>query len=160
GASPTWSNTTLRALLREHAGSCRRVGWIDIHTGLGPRAHGEKIHAGRDRADELARARRWWGDDVTSYYDGSSASATVAGVVRHALFDECPGAETTAIGLEFGTRPLPEVFQALRADHWLWLHTDAPGETHAAIRAAMRRAFYDDADDWKSAVQAQSRDAV
>ena len=33
----------------------------------GPRGHGEKIYAGGNVAADIARAKAWWGDDVTSY---------------------------------------------------------------------------------------------
>ena len=56
----------------EHGARCARLGWIDLHTGLGPSGVGERIFAGRDDAAALARARAWWGDEVTSIYDGSS----------------------------------------------------------------------------------------
>jgi hypothetical protein len=92
-----WSNRTVRSVLRRHAAGRRRVAWIDFHTALGPRGHGEKIYAGRNVPAELARARAWWGDDVTSFYDGSSTSASVVGFVTGACYDECPGAEITAM---------------------------------------------------------------
>jgi hypothetical protein len=109
---------------------------------------------------DLARARSWWGAEVTSFYDGSSTSALIAGFVTSAAYDECPGAEFTAIALEYGTIPLLQVLQALRADHWLHLHPDAPAALRATIRQQMRDAFYVDADDWKAQVYAQARDAV
>ncbi len=159
GHEACWSNRALRAILREQAGACARLCWIDIHSGLGPRGHGELIHAGRDDPSDLARARTCWGDGVTSFHDGSSTSARVSGIVTGAAFDECPGTEITAIGLEYGTLPLAEVFTALRGDHWLHEHPEAPPALREAIRTAMRRAFYDEADDWIIAVveQAQER---
>ena len=36
GSAPTWSHTTLRQVLRQHAARCQRLAWIDLHTGLGP----------------------------------------------------------------------------------------------------------------------------
>jgi len=48
----------------------------------------------------------------------------------------------------------------LRGDHWLHEHPDAPPATRDAIMGAMRRAFYDDADDWKATVGAQGRAAA
>ena len=47
GTTPTWSNQTLRKVLRTYAGNVPRVGWIDIHTGLGPSGVGERICACR-----------------------------------------------------------------------------------------------------------------
>jgi hypothetical protein len=160
GERPTWSNRTLRAVLRAHGAGRQRLGWIDLHTGLGPRGHGERIYAGRDLPADLARVRAWWGGEVTSFYDGSSTSATVTGIVTGAAYDECKGVEITALALEYGTVPLPDVFTALRADAWLRQHTDASEAQHAAIRAQVRAAFYDEADDWKLKVYMQARECA
>jgi hypothetical protein len=159
GARPTWSNRTLRAVLRRHVAGRRRVAWIDFHTALGPRGHGEKIYAGRNAPEDLARARAFWGDEVTSFYDGSSTSANVTGFVTSAGYDECPDAEFTAMALEYGTVPLAHVFRTLRADHWLHNHPEAQA-LRPAIRKALRDAFYVDADDWKDQVYAQAQRAA
>ena len=45
GQAPTWSHQTLRTVLRTHAQRARRIGWIDLHTGLGPSGVGERICA-------------------------------------------------------------------------------------------------------------------
>jgi predicted deacylase len=158
GKQATWSNRTLHAVLRRHAFRRQRLAWIDFHTGLGPWGHGEKIYAGRDLPADLARARTWWGGDVTSFHDGSSTSALVTGVVTNAAYDECRGVEFAAIALEYGTVPLADVFAALRADHWLHNHPEAPAAQQAAIRQQMRAAFYGDTDDWKLAVYMQARE--
>ncbi len=125
GVNPTWSNVTLRQVLREHGQRCRRLGWIDLHTGLGPNGHGERIFACRDDAAALARARAWWGPEVTSIYDGSSTSALLRGLMWLAAYEECAQAEYTGIALEYGTVPLMEVIDALRGDHWLECHPEA-----------------------------------
>ncbi len=160
GARPTWSNRTLRAVLRERVASRYRFGWIDVHTGLGPAGHGEKIHMGRDDASELARTRTWWGEDVTSFHQGTSTSAAVQGWIGLCAYDECPNAAFTGIGLEFGTVPLEQVLHALRGDHWLHLHPDAPAAVRDAVKAAMRTAFYTDDDAWKAQVVRQACDAA
>ena len=159
GVRATWSNRTLRAVLRRHATGRRRIAWIDFHTALGPRGHGEKIYAGRNKSADIARARAWWGDDVTSFYDGSSTSANVTGFVTSAGYDECPDAEFTAMALEYGTVPLPQVFQSLRADHWLHNHPEAQA-LYPAVRQAMRDAFYIDEEDWKDLIYAQAQRAA
>ena len=46
GAAPSWSQLALRRVLRRLGGSATRLGWIDLHTGLGPRGVGEAILAG------------------------------------------------------------------------------------------------------------------
>src|SRR5690349_20400548 len=40
GRAPAWSNTTLRDVLQAHGQGRERIGWIDIHSGLGPWGHG------------------------------------------------------------------------------------------------------------------------
>ncbi len=160
GDRPTWSNATLRSVRRRHAAHRRRLGWIDFHTGLGPRGHGEKIYAGRDVPSDLARAKSWWAGDVTSFYDGTSTSARVTGIVTDAAYEECHGVEVTAIALEYGTVALPQAFRALRGDHWLHLHPDAPADVAAAIRQDMRAAFHDEAVDWKLNVYRQARECA
>lgn len=160
GKGPTWSNRTVRAVLREHASKAKRLVWIDVHTALGPWSHGEKIYAGHDDPAMLARTRAIFGADVTSFYDGTSTSAKVAGVVCQAAIGECAGAEFAGIGLEYGTRPVDVVFDALRADHWLALHPEAPGELRASIKQAMLGAFYDDSVEWQARILAQARVAA
>lgn len=162
GKAPTWSNRTLRQVLRTHAQKARRLAWIDLHTGLGPNGHGERIFAGRDDATAYARANAWWGGEtaVTSIYDGSSASARLTGLMCGAIDEECPQAEYTGIALEYGTQPILEVMGALRADHWLHKHPEAAPDLAEAIHARMREAFYTDTDAWKGQVVSQARQAM
>lgn len=160
GTAPAWSNRVLRSALRAHAHGAAVLGWIDFHTGLGPRGHGEKIYAGRADAADVARAKAWWGTDVTSFHDGTSTSAPLTGVNYNAAYDECPQAAYAGIALEFGTLPFGDVLAALRADQWLANHPDAPAAQRSAIKRALRDAFYQDADDWKDAVYTQARTAV
>ena len=160
GLNPTWSNVTLRHVLQEHGQRCRRLGWIDLHTGLGPSGHGERIFACRDEAAALARARVWWGPEVTSIYDGSSASALLTGLMWLAAYQECAHAEYTGIALEYGTVPVMEVIDALRGDHWLECHPEAEAAQGAAIKRRVRDAFYTDTDAWKQRIVEQALDAA
>ncbi len=159
GRTPTWSQQALRHVLREHGTRCERLAWIDLHTGLGPSGHGEKIFADHDDAVAIARARDWWGQ-VTSIYDGSSSSARLTGMMFDAAYQECAQAQHTGIALEYGTLDWPEVTNALRADQWLELHPDAPAAQRAAIKQQMRDAFYVDTDAWKAQVVAQGLQAA
>ena len=160
GSEPTWSNLTLRKVLRQVGVGAKRVAWIDLHTGLGPSGVGERILACRDEAAALQRARSWWGPDVTSIHDDSSVSAFVTGAMWTAAYDECPQAEYTGIAIEYGTVPVLEVLQALRADNWLHANPGAPAELARQIGRQMRNAFYIDTDDWKERVLSQAREAM
>ena len=160
GVRPAWSNGVLRSVAREHGAARGRIGLIDFHTGLGPRGHCEKIHSGRDIPADLARAKAWWGEEVTSFVDGSSSSPVLTGVNYNAVYDECPGVTYAGVALEYGTLSLAETLQALRADQWLINHPDADPALRATIKAQIRDAFYCDADDWKATVYAQARDGA
>ena len=164
GTAPTWSNTTLRRVLRDHGGAARYLAWIDLHTGLGPNGVGERIFACQDEPQALKRARAWWSGGgstpVTSIYDGSSNSAVITGMMWSAVTDECPQAEYTGIALEYGTVPFSDVLQALRGDHWLRQHPEAPPALQAQIHQTLRDAFYTDTDEWRAQIVVQARQAM
>jgi hypothetical protein len=160
GHNPAWSHHTLRRVLQRHATHCSRLGWIDLHTGLGPSGLGERIFACRDDAAALARARAWWGGQVTSIYDGSSTSAPLQGLMWLAAYEECAQAEYTGIALEYGTLPLPQMIDALRADQWLENHPEVDEATRTRIKRQTRDAFYTDTDTWKQRVIEQALDAA
>jgi len=164
GRAPSWSNLAVREVLRTHGRRAGRLAWIDIHTGLGPSGKGERIYAGRDDQASIARARAWWDGGgrtpITSFYDGSSTSAFLTGLMFTSAYDECPQAEYTGMALEYGTVPVMETFQALRAEQWLNRHPDAPAPLAAQIRKDNFAAFYTDTDAWREQILAQAREAM
>jgi hypothetical protein len=164
GTAPTWSNLTLRKVLRQHVSKARHVAWIDLHTGLGPSGLGERIFACADDAAALKRARAWWGGEgatpVTSIYDGSSTSAFLTGLMWMSLNQECPQAQYTGIAMEYGTLPMTEVSYALRAEHWLNNHPEAPADQAKQIKQQMLDAFYTNTDSWKGQIIAQGRQSI
>jgi len=161
GTAPSWSNRTLRAMLRQHGADRRHIAWIDVHSGLGRCGHGEKIHAGLPgTVDNLRATRAIWGADVVAAWEGESTSRQVVGHAVSAVFTECPQAHSVGIALEYGTRKGPSL-DALRADHWLHRH---PGAASAEQREAIQRnlldAFYVDEDEWRGMIAGQCRTAV
>ena len=155
GFEPTWSHRIFRQVLQEHVASRRHLAWIDLHSGLGPYGVGERIFASIDGDAALPRARQWWGPGVTSVTAGTSHSIPLSGPVQFALAADCPGLAHTNVCLEFGTVPLPQMFAAVRADHWLHGHPDADPALAAAIRRSMRQAFDPADDDWRQSVWQQ-----
>lgn len=160
GLVPTWSHRTFRQVLQDHLGQARQIAWIDLHTGLGPHGHGERIFACTDTGATLQRARQWWGPDITSVDTGTSQSVPLSGPIQMAVYEECPQAQYTGICLEFGTLPLAQMILAMRADHWLALHPEAPPAQQAAIRATMREAFNPPSSDWQQQVWRQGLQAA
>ena len=160
GTAPTWSHTTLRMVLRQHASRCRQLGWIDVHSGLGDSGVGERIFSCRDDLAARHRAKSWWGPHVTFSEDGSSTSANLQGNLWHAAYEDCAQAVYTGITLEFGTQPMPVVTDALRFDHWVARRRDRVDELREPARERMRQAFYTDTPEWKRAVVRQGREAA
>jgi Protein of unknown function (DUF2817) len=158
GVAPTWSNETFRKILRKYAASSLQIGSIDIHTGLGPYGVGERIFAAPDNPVALARSRRWWGDNLTSVSAGTSASIPLTGPIQASLSQECPQAIQTNVCLEFGTYPMDDVILAMRAEHWLHRYGCSDASSRDSIKAALKRAFYPQCDDWKLAVWVQGRE--
>ena len=156
GNRPTWNNRILRSVLREHVARRRRLAWIDFHTGLGPRGHGEKIYAGLEDGDDIARTKAVWGREVTSVFDGSSSSARVGGNTGGAARDECPDTEFCGIALEYGTHAIERVLEALRVEHWFANHPEASRAQRNEMKRKFRDAFYVDDDDWKETVYTQA----
>ncbi|MBN9513020.1 MAG: M14 family metallopeptidase [Alphaproteobacteria bacterium] len=156
GTAPAWSNRTIRGIVREHGTNRRHIAWIDVHTGLGPYGHGEKIF-GRHSDATLARALAWWGRDLIVSTATESVSPRTMGHITGCAPEECPGVAITPSTLEYGTLPSPQVRRALRGEAWLAGHPDAPAAVSAEIRRAVRDAFYVDADDWKGMILGQFR---
>ena len=164
GLGPSWSHLQLRRLLREQGAHARRIAWVDLHTGLGPSGVGERIYMGPDLPERLARTRVWWGsaegNQVTVPFQGGSVSAPLSGTLDICVDQACPEAESTCIALEFGTVPLLDALEGLRARNWLHQHPDAPAPLAAQIRQQVRAAFYTETDAWKGQVISQARQAL
>ena len=163
GQRATWSNQTFRAIVEKHGVAAKRVGLIDVHSGLGPTGYGEPISILASDTPGFERARAWWGREVTSLTDGTSTSPPVTGPLIGSIEESLPGAETTSIGLEFGTVELLEVLDAIRGDNWLYARGLKSGLSLDSalardIKKKTRDALYVDTDDWKEKVYARAAD--
>jgi hypothetical protein len=134
---------------------------------------GERIFAGKNDAVALARTRRWWAGaqkedgtyetPITSFYDGTSTSAKLTGLMWSAADDAFPNAEYTAIAMEYGTVPQLQVSMALRAENWLHhnpTHPDATPTMTRKIKQDMLDAFFTNTDNWKTQIITQARQSL
>ena len=158
GTKPVWSNTTLRKIINDEMGAAARITYIDIHSGLGPRGHGEVISTALPTSTTFKRMQDWWGDIVYSTQAEGSVSSNVPGSITEAFEQELKGREVTPCGIEFGTVAMNLVAAALVADNWLHRHGGLDNPAAPAIKRQIRDAFYVDADDWKEDVTRQTRD--
>lgn len=150
GRAPAWSNLTWRRILRESCADAGHVVAIDLHTGLGPWGVGEAICVGSE--DEYHRARALFGERVKWTGSGGSVSAQVGGTLVHAGHEELGPGRLTMIGLEYGTYPIPETLEALRAETWLVARGDPGSPQGARIKQRLKEAFYVDDPAWQQAV--------
>lgn len=161
GNGPTWSHQAWRTIIRQHAKGARRIVHLDFHTGLGAYGDCEVIFGTtKFKKGDLERARAWFGKVAFTGDGGDLLSANVQGVNCNAIPEEMPEAEVTAVALEYGTKPVMEVLNALRADHWLYKHGDPASPQGQAIKRRIRAAFYGDTDDWKQRVYDKSVDVL
>ena len=160
GRQETWSNRTLLELLRTHAGNVKQVAFIDLHTGLGPYGVGEIMNNHAAGEPAFKRVSQWFGAEATSTDAGSSSSAPVSGDITLGVQRALPQAEITGVTLEYGTVPLKDVLDAVRADNWLHIHGDLRARQARDIKAQVRSAFYPQADDWKGMVFERSVDVL
>ena len=152
GNRDTWSRATLEGIFRDKLARAKRVAVIDYHTGLGPRGYGERICVHEPDSANLATARAWYEDDITSPALGTSSSVELNGFNVTGMQASAPEAEMVVIALEYGTLPSPRVHLSLRADNWLHVHGEPDSTKGRAIKGQIRDAFYQDADDWKEMV--------
>ncbi len=160
GTRESWSARMLARVLAEVLpGTVRRLGVIDLHTGLGAAGYGEPIVDGSRPADR-ERALRWYGADVKDLSAGESISARLVGTMARGIERARPQVELTFVGLEFGIRPIMDVLTALRADHWLHAQSTVDPAVRASIQQQMRAAFCSASPAWQAAVYGRTADLV
>lgn len=160
GAKRSWSAQTLFQGLKAMLATTENLGWIDVHTGLGPYGHGEKMYVGRQDPAEEARARSWWGQDVFSIYRKEAVSGSVSGALAHLVYDLGLSLRSTTMALEYGTVGSSKVRMALRGDQWLYRNPQAPAAQAHAIKQALKDAFFCDEPIWKGMILGQFKVAV
>ena len=153
-AGRRWSNRTLHAITDKFLKGRSDVAVIDFHTGLGPYGYGEPITHYDIDTPASRRVRAFWGELVTESKRGQTASQARDGLGHYGLNRVLTEPETrlTMCTLEYGTFDRESGQKAFRADHWLHKYGDPLGKEAGPVRAAMRRQFYPDTDDWKEAV--------
>lgn len=160
GAAPSWSNRLLREVLQSRIKGAQKAVQIDFHTGLGPYGYGEIISEYEEVDPAYARAKAWFGDEVTSTRVGDSSSAALTGTTDHAFHQELPDVAGVSVALEFGTIASDDVFDATRADNWLHLRGEIASSQGQQVKTAMRAAFYADEDEWKEKVWERGEEII
>ncbi len=161
GTFDTWSNKTLRWIVRRYLSDASRVIVIDVHTGLGEFGAAEVILNVPDDSPEYQRALAIWGvPAVKTTVTGESVSPHLETSLKLAIPGMLPNTEVTAVSLEFGTLPPMEVFKALRAENWLH-HNGGPDHPKARqLKTCLLRAFHPDDKEWQATVWDEGKQIV
>lgn len=152
GHGMSWSNRTLRDVVKRDLSAASRVIVLDFHTGLGAYAALEVIT--ESEADDPGHVwlSNCWGLQLVNPKSGSSVSPSVNGSLKHGLQKMLPGTDLTAVTMEFGTYSPKDIFWSLRAENYLHHHGDMEPSEARAIKDRVKQMFYPDDALWKDKV--------
>jgi len=162
GRKPSHGRRVVEALIADYRLGERRLGVIDVHTGLGTWGNGEIICDHPPGSDGAATAQRWYGEQCTLPALGTSSSVTKSGLLDYAWHAVMP-AGSCYITLEYGTYTTQELFDVLLADHRFWAEHGTAAPDHPARPALvdrMRAHFCPDAPEWRRLVLLQARRSI
>lgn len=160
GQSETWSNKTIRSIIRGYLSKAERIVFIDFHTGLGAYGKAEVIMNVPQESPSYKRAMEWWGNRVKTTVSGEAVSVHIHGPLKLAVPKMLPESEVTSVSLEFGTFSRMKVFWALRAENWFYHYGNKNHPDAGEIKADLLRVFYPDEADWKLQVWEQGKEVV
>jgi hypothetical protein len=161
GTFDTWSNKSVRSIVRRYLSNTNRIVVVDVHTGLGEYGNAEVILNVPEDSAEYRRAVAIWGVAlVKTTVTGESVSPQLDASLKLAIPKMLPNAEVTPVSLEFGTVPPMEVFKALRAENWLHHHGGPEHAKAREIKMCLLRAFYPGTKDWEAAIWKKGTDIV
>jgi hypothetical protein len=157
GKRPQWANGAFRQAVGEHLVHARRIAFIDLHTGIGPRYEHIYLcfHEPGSRGYESARA--WWGERAVNRQGVThKALATYSGTIIDAVVEMLPQTEVTSIVVEFGTLPREGVQRAGIAQRWLRFEGAKHPELATRVQREYEEAFYPSEPRWRECALAQS----
>lgn len=160
GQREQWANGAFRRAAREAMGAARKVAFIDLHTGIGPRYEHIYLCFHPEGSPPWERARAWWGERAVNRQGVThKALAKYQGTLVDAFPGLVPAAETTAMVVEYGTLAREGVARAGLLQRWLRFEGGtADAQRLAELRKEYEEAYYPSEPRWREAVLAQSRE--
>lgn len=162
GVKAAHGRLSIETLIERYALGERRLGVIDVHTGLGPWAYGEIICDHEPESAGAATARAWYGEECTLPALGTSSSVPKLGLLDYAWHAIMQG-NSCYITLEFGTLPTAGLFDVLLRDHRFHAEHGARAFSHpdyAALVADMQAHFCPQDERWREAVLVRARAVI
>ena len=162
GSAPSWSNKTLRGIIKRETAQASRVVFLDWHSGLG--SFGEPCYLcfNTPASPNYKRVHDWWGIDAgadDSAFDTSDSQPQYSGLLVQGLAEELPAtAESVRAVIEFGTYENMVMLGALMVDRWLRFAATTPLSAHdQELKQWMIERFYPSDSAWREAVITMSR---
>jgi hypothetical protein len=157
GARAQWSNGAFRNAVKRHFGAARKIAFIDLHTGIGPRYGHIYLCFHPQGSAGYARARGWWGERAVNREGVThKALAVYNGLLVDAFEAMLQKAELTTIVVEFGTLPREGVQRASLLQRWLRFRGAAEPERARSLLPEYEEAYYPSEPRWREAVLEQS----
>ena len=147
----------IERLIDEYQLGQRYLAVIDIHSGLGPYAHGELINDHPLDSAGYRLANKWYGASVASPVVGDSSSVQKLGLLDfswHPLMEK----RGCFVTLEFGSYRTQDLFNVILEDHRSWKLGDQQAILKSSI--AMKEHFCPQDSYWRELVLVKSRQVI
>ena len=157
GEREQWSNTAFRGAVREHLSRAKKICFVDLHTGIGPRYDHIYLCFHPAGSPGYERARNWWGERAVNRQGVThKAVAVYNGLLIDAFEAVLVGAELTTLVVEFGTLPREGMQRAALLQRWLRFHGPQNAERARQLLSEYEEAYYPSEPRWRAAVLEQS----
>ncbi|MCF7982312.1 MAG: M14 family metallopeptidase, partial [Pseudomonadales bacterium] len=157
GHQPAHGHRVINEVIENYQLASRHLAVIDIHSGLGPYAHGELINDHPIASSGFQTANRWYGASVTSPAAGNSSSVRKAGLLDyrwHQLMTE----RGSFITLEFGSYRIQDMFEVVLENHRSW-KSGNPQAIHQSAHAMLEH-FCPQDNYWRELVLIKGRQVI
>ncbi len=164
GFKPSWSNTTLRAIMGEFLADCTDAICLDLHTGAGAYGHPMLMAIAEREYPGIHDAQRIYGAWLYTVLTGAShttdtgISAAATGYTSQAMVDLMVGKRFCQLVVECGTYDGEKVgHDALLNDHFLHLCGNLQGEEFEKTKDKLLEFFFPTDRDWRELVWVRTR---
>lgn len=164
GKQATWSNETLRAIVKRFLTPAQVAIAFDLHTGAGAFGHPMLMAIAQSRYPALVNAQALYGPWLYTLLTNADAATSETGVVARAtgytsqaMLDALPDTHLMQLVIECGTYAEEGIHEALREDHWLHLHGDPHDVRGKRISRALFEAFLPVDEDWRDIAWRRTR---
>ncbi|MEE8453129.1 MAG: DUF2817 domain-containing protein, partial [Thermoguttaceae bacterium] len=152
GHRPEQSAVILIEWLSERFSGIRRLGALDVHTGLGPLGTDALLVPHSPDCDKFAGLTRALGDHVAESGNPDGVAYPIRGLMLEAIARELGVADAWLIYQEFGTLPVARVVQALRDENRYHHYYATPEDLDSPPKRRAMEAFCPNDAGWREEV--------